>query len=110
MRQLKHLLALVVIVAVSTHHCATAQKGGNNPFLGGENPDGSLKPSARLTRLFTQDAYTEYALLAPGTDAFRIRFLPEVATVGAKEIVSPTRGGSQAADVEVYDPRTGKPL
>ena len=49
-------------------------------------------------------------MFAPGTDAFRIRFLPEVTTVGAKEIVSPTRGGSQAADVEVYDPRTGKPL
>jgi hypothetical protein len=112
MRQLKRFrsLALVVIVAVGTPHLAIAQTGAKNPFPGGENPDGSLKPTGRLTRLFTQDAYTEYALLAPGTDAFRIRFLPEETRVGATEIISATRGGSEGGEVEVYDPRTGKPL
>ena len=33
-----------------------AQQRGNNPFPGGTNPDGSLRPSAPVTRLFTQDA------------------------------------------------------
>ena len=88
-----------------------AQRGGqNNPFPGGANPDGSLRPTPPLTRLFTQDAYTEYAILAPGSEEFRIRFLPEETTVGATELVNATRGGSEGSGVEVYDPRTGKPL
>ena len=74
------------------------------------NPDGSLKPSAPLTRLFTQDAYTEYALLEPGSESFRIRFLPEETRVGATEIVNATRGGSEGGDIKVYDPRTGQPV
>ena len=52
-----------------------AQRGReNNPFPGGTNPDGSLRPASPVTRLFTQDAYTEYSLLAPGSQEFRIRF------------------------------------
>jgi len=74
------------------------------------NPDGSLKPGRPVTGYFTQDAYTEYALLEPGTEAFRIRYLPEERRVGATELVNATRGGSEGSDVEVYDPRTGKPL
>ena len=89
----------------------TAQRGReNNPFPGGANPDGSLRPTPPVTRLFTQDAYTEYALLAPGSEEFRIRFLPEESRVGATELVNATRGGSEGSGVEVYDPRTGKPL
>ena len=88
-----------------------AQRGrGDNPFPGGTNADGSLRPSAPLDRLFTQDAYTEYAILAPGSEEFRIRFLPEETRAGATELVNATRGGSEGSDVEVYDPRTGKPL
>src|SRR5689334_5984021 len=88
-----------------------AQRGrSDNPFPGGTNPDGSLRPTAPLTRLFTQDAYTEYAILAPGSEEFRIRFLPEETRVGATELVNATRGGSEGSDIEVYDPRTGKPL
>ena len=56
------------------------QRGTPNPFPGGTNPDGSLRPTAPLTRLFTQDAYTEYAILEPGSESFRIRFLPEETT------------------------------
>ncbi|MEO8678424.1 MAG: hypothetical protein ABI665_05220 [Vicinamibacterales bacterium] len=81
-----------------------------NPFPGGTNPDGSLRPTAPLTRLFTQDAYTEYAILEPGSEAFRIRFLPEETRVGATELVNATRGGSEGSGIEVYDPRTGKPM
>jgi hypothetical protein len=86
------------------------QKGANNPFPGGTNEDGSLRPTPPVTRLFSQDAYTEYAILAPGTEQFRIRFLPEETRAGATELVNATRGGSEGSDLEVYDPRTGKPL
>jgi hypothetical protein len=89
---------------------AIGQRGANAAFPGGTNPDGSLRPTPPLTRLFTQDAYTEYSILAPGSEAFRIRFLPEETRPGATELVNATRGGSEGSDVEVYDPRTGKPL
>jgi hypothetical protein len=101
------ILPAVVLVPV----LMVAQRGGqNNPFPGGTNPDGSLRPTPPLTRLFTQDAYTEYAILAPGSEEFRIRFLPEETKAGATELVNATRGGSEGSGVEVYDPRTGKPL
>src|SRR3954454_11370573 len=86
-----------------------AQRGGGQ-FPGGTNPDGSLRPSAPVSRPFTQDAYTQYALLEPGSESFRIKFLPEEPRVGATELVNATRGGSEGSGVEVYDPRTGKPL
>jgi hypothetical protein len=91
---------------------AAQQRGGraDNPFPGGTNPDGSLRPTPPLTRLFTQDAYTEYEILRPGSEEFRIKFLPEETRVGATELVNATRGGSEGSGVEVYDPRTGKPL
>jgi len=79
-----------------------------NPFPGGTNPDGSLRPSPPLDELFTQDAYTEYALLAPGSGQFRIRYLPEETEVGATELLNATRAGSESSEIEVHDPRTGK--
>jgi hypothetical protein len=88
-----------------------ARQGGSPAqFPGGTNPDGSLRPSAPVTRLFTQDAYTEYDILAPGSESFRIMFLTEETRTGATELVNATRGGSEATNIEVYDPRTGKPL
>jgi hypothetical protein len=102
-------LALAIIAALPAQ--LVAQRGGaNNPFPGGENPDGSLKPSARLQRLFSQEAYTEYALLAPGSEQFRIYYIVEETRAGSTELVNPTRAGSEGTDVEVYDLRTGKPL
>src|SRR5229473_423084 len=71
---------------------------------------GSLRPTGPVTQLFTQDAYTEYAILAPGSEAFRIKFLPEETRAGATELVNATRGGSEGSDIAVFDPRTGKPL
>src|SRR5580658_5386411 len=107
-------VALAIAVAVIPSWMSAQQgggrKGGNNPFPGGANEDGSLRPTAPVTRLFSQDAYTEYAILAPGTEQFRIRFLPEETRAGATELVNATRGGSEGSDLEVYDPRTGKPL
>jgi hypothetical protein len=86
---------------------ADQRAGGAGP--GGTNPDGSLRPRPPVASLFTQDAYTEYALLEPGSESFRITFLPE-ARPGATEIVNATRGGSVGSGIEVYDPRTGEPL
>jgi hypothetical protein len=96
----------VAIVGVTT--AMAAQRGGQ--FPGGTNPDGSLRPSSPVTRLFTQDAYTEYEILEPGSESFRIRFLPLETRAGATEIVNATRGGSEGTGIEVYDPRTGKPV
>lgn len=103
-------LAIASIVAFSIAPCALTAQRANSPFPGGENADGSLKPTGRNQRLFSQEAYTEYALLEPGSDQFRIRFFTEEARAGATELVNATRGGSEGTDVEVYDPRTGKPL
>ena len=105
------LVVVAVVAAAAVPAWVTAQRGrGDNPFPGGANPDGSLRPTAPVNRLFTQDAYTEYAILAPGSEEFRIKFLPEETRVGATELVNATRGGSEGSDIEVYDPRTGKPL
>jgi hypothetical protein len=105
------LAGLVVVQLAAIPARVLAQRGReNNPFPGGTNPDGSLRPTPPINRLFTQDAYTEYAILDPGSEAFRIKFLPEETRVGATELVNATRGGSEGSDIEVYDPRTGKPL
>jgi len=61
-------------------------------------------------QLFSQDAYTEYAILEPGSESFRIRYIFESNRAGATEMTNATRGGSEGSGVEVYDPRTGKPL
>ena len=55
---------------------AAQQRGANNPFPGGTNPDGSLRPTPPVTRLFTQDAYTEYAILQPGSEEFKYVVMP----------------------------------
>src|SRR5262245_20553157 len=101
---------ILSLVAVPAWLTAQRGRGGDNPFPGGTNSDGSLRPTRPVTQLFTQDAYTEYAILEPGSEAFRIRFLPEETRAGATELVNATRGGSEGSDIEVYDPRTGKPL
>src|SRR5262245_45734834 len=90
---------------------AAQQRGrADNPFPGGTNPDGSLRPTPPLTRLFTQDAYTEYEILKPGSEEFRIKFLPEETRVGATELVNATGGGSEGSGGEAFDPRSGKLL
>jgi hypothetical protein len=86
------------------------QQRGRGQFPGGLNPDGSLRPSAPVSRLFSQEAYTEYSILEPGSESFRIKYLPETTRAGATELVNATRGGSEGSGIDVYDPRTGKPL
>lgn len=107
------IIAVGVCVAAATvasSWLAAQGRGANSPFPGGTNPDGSLRPTPPVSRLFSQDAYTEYSILEPGSEAFRIRYLPEETRAGATELVNATRGGSEGSGVEVFDPRTGKPL
>jgi hypothetical protein len=106
-RRLTLVLAALVVLPVLM---AARQGRAGVQFPGGTNPDGSLRPSAPVSRLFTQDAYTEYTLLEPGSEQFLIRFLPEETRAGATELVNATRGGSEGSQIDVYDPRTGKPL
>src|SRR5262250_2498992 len=106
----KLAVAALVLLVPAWISAQSGRGRGNSPFPGGTNPDGSLRPTPPVTRMFTQDAYTEYAILTPGSEQFRIRFLPEETRAGATELVNATRGGSEGSDVEVYDPRTGKPL
>jgi hypothetical protein len=75
-----------------------------------KNPDGSLLPTRPFTSLFTQDAYTQYEILDPGSESFRITYEFESSRAGATEMTNATRGGSEGSDVEVYDPRTGDPV
>ena len=87
-------------------------RGGraNNPFPGGTNPDGSLRPTRAGLAAVHAGRLHRYAILEPGSESFRINFLPEETRAGATELVNATRGGSEGSGVEVYDPRTGKPL
>jgi hypothetical protein len=101
------LLSAGVIAGVAQQR---GGRGANSAFPGGTNPDGSLRPTAPVTRLFTQDAYTEYSILAPGSEEFRIKYLPEEPKARSTELVNATRGGSEGSDLQVYDPRTGNPL
>ena len=109
-RSIGFIVTIACAAAIVPVLIAQQRGRGDNPFPGGTNPDGSLRPTAPVNRLFTQDAYTEYAILEPGSESFRIRFLPEETRVGATELVNATRGGSEGSGIEVYDPRTGKPM
>lgn len=106
----RRLTFAVAVIVVLPMWIGARQGRAGVQFPGGTNPDGSLRPSRPVSGLFTQDAYTEYALLEPGSEQFRIRFLPEETRAGATELVNATRGGSEGSQIEVYDPRTGKPL
>ena len=92
-------IALIVAAVAVPLLLAAQRRGEQNPFPGGTNPDGSLRPAPPLTRLFTQDAYTEYAILAPGSNQFRIQFIPEETRAGATELVNATRGGSEGSNI-----------
>ena len=74
--QMIALAGLAALPAWLAGQQATGGRGGNNPFPGGTNDDRSLRPTPPLTRLFTQDAYTEYVLLEPGSEQFRISRAP----------------------------------
>jgi len=111
-----HTVAFTCAATVAATAWIAAQQPQGRAAGGGQggnattNPDGSLRPARAVTGLFTQDAYTEYALLEPGSESFRIKYLPEQTRAGSTELSNQTRGGSEGSGIEVYDPRTGKPL
>jgi hypothetical protein len=92
----------------------TAQgRGGQTgtAFPGGRmNDDGSLLPARPSSALFSQEAYTQYEILEPGSEAFAITYLLESANAGATEITNATRAGSMGTNISVFDPRTGQPV
>lgn len=105
-------LALAAAAGVLIH----AQRGGGAAPQGAAFPggrmaeDGSLLAAGPSTALFSQEAYTEYALLAPGTAQFAITYFLESTRAGATTIQNATRAGSEGTDISVFDPRTGRPL
>ena len=84
---------------------------GGTPFPGGSmNEDGSLRPAGPSSTLFSQEAYTQYEILEPGSEAFAITYLLESGRAGATEITNATRAGSKGTNISVFDPRTGQPV
>ena len=80
-------------------------------FPGGRmSADGALLPAGPSGGLFSQEAYTQYEILAPGSEAFAITYLLESARAGATEIMNATRLGSKGENISVFDPRTGEPV
>lgn len=108
--------ALALALLCSTWLVAQGQgpgRGGaaGTAFPGGRmNDDGSLLPAGPSSALFTQDPYTQYEILAPGSEAFAITYLLESARAGATEITNATRAGSMGTNISVFDPRTGQPV
>ena len=72
--------------------------------------DGSLLPAGPSGTLFSQEAYTQYEILEPGSEAFAITYLLESGRVGATQIDNATRAGSKGTNISVFDPRTGQPV
>jgi hypothetical protein len=80
-------------------------------FPGGTmSADGELMPANPSTALFSQDAYTQYEILAPGTEQFAITYMLENTRAGQTSMTNATRKGSEGTNISVFDPRTGQPL
>ena len=56
-------LLRIAVIGIGLPALLAAQGRGAAQTPGNLNPDGSLRPRPPVTSLFTQDAYTEYALL-----------------------------------------------
>jgi hypothetical protein len=56
------------------------------------------------------DDYTEYHLLAPGTNQFHIVYFLSQRQPGLTYVLNQTRSGSEGSGISVSDPRTGAPL
>ena len=106
-------LALIGVLAGGPVLLSGQGRGGQGgtSFPGGRmNDDGSLMPAGPSTNLFSQEAYTQYEILEPGSEAFAITYLLESARAGATEITNATRAGSKGTNISVFDPRTGQPI
>ena len=72
--------------------------------------DGELLAAAPSSTLFSQEAYTQYEILEPGTEQFAITYLLENSRAGTTVMTNATRKGSEGTNLSVFDPRTGQPL
>lgn len=110
--RLRGVVLLAMLTSASMLLAAQGRGGqSGTAFPGGRmNDDGSLMPAAASTSLFSQDAYTQYEILEPGSEAFAITYLLESARAGATEITNATRAGSMGTNISVFDPRTGLPV
>src|SRR5690349_24923648 len=70
----------------------------------------ALEATAQAAPQTESDAYTRYALLAPGSAKFRIIYEVTATTAGATYYFNPIRKGSVASNESVFDRATGKPL
>lgn len=86
------------------------QGGTAIPGGGRMSEDGSLLPAGPSGTLFSQEAYTQYEILEPGSEAFAITYLLESNRAGATQITNATRAGSKGTNISVFDPRTGQPV
>lgn len=111
-RLLSGVVSAVVAIGLAASHLAGqgAQAAQGRAGAQAQRQPEVLQPARPVTGLFTQESYTEYEILQPGSESFRIRFFTEITRAGATEIVNATRGGSEGTDIEVYDPRTGNPI
>ena len=72
--------------------------------------DGELLAANPSSTLFSQEAYTQYEILEPGSEQFAITYQLESARAGMTTISNATRKGSEGTNISVFDPRTGLPL
>jgi len=80
-------------------------------FPGGRmSVDGELMAAGPSASLFSQEAYTQYEILEPGTEQFAITYFLESTRAGATTISNATRKGSEGTNISVFDPRSGLPL
>ena len=106
-------MALIGVLACGPVLLSGQGRGGQGgtSFPGGSmNEDGSLRPANPSGTLFSQEAYTQYEILEPGSEAFAITYLLESGRAGATEITNATRAGSKGTNISVFDPRTGQPV
>jgi hypothetical protein len=106
------VVCLCVLVSGSVWLAGQGRGGqAGTQFPGGRmNADGSLMPAGPSASLFSQDPYTQYEILEPGSEAFAITYLLENPRAGTTEIVNATRAGSMGTNISVFDPRTGQPV
>ncbi|GAA4714376.1 hypothetical protein H9L13_04620 [Sphingomonas lutea] len=70
----------------------------------------SQPPEDTAATQLTDDSYTRYELLVPGSAKFRILYWVSATDAGATKYFNPIRKGSRASDERVTDLATGKPL
>ena len=108
--RLAHLVVVACLAAAPVWLVAQQPQGrGNNPFPGGTNPTarcGRRRRSRSSSRRTPTPSTRSSSPAASRSASASSEEQPRRRT----ELVNATRGGSEGSGIEVYDPRTGKPL